>query len=137
MKHVGSILQKHIEDNKLVKKNIAESVGVTYNYLSTIFKKDTIDCELLERFCRVLHISPMMFFELEETSEYNYKSNNTIRVQKGNAELHIDSHNGDNDALLAEKERVIQTQAETISVLRQMLALNKPVENGTNSGQDH
>lgn len=135
MKHIGSILKKHIEDNRLVKKNIAESVGITYNYLSTIFKKDNIDCELLERFCRVLHISPMMFFELEETSEYNYKSNNTIRVQKGNAELHIDSHNGDREALLAEKERVIQTQAETISVLRQMVAMNKPEEKGTKTGQ--
>lgn len=137
MKHVGSLLQKYIEDNNLVKKEVAESVGITYNYLSTIFKKDSIDCELLEKFCRALHISPLMFFELDQTSEYNYKSNNTVFSPRGKAELHIDSHNGSNDALLAEKERVIKTQEETINILKQMLGLNKTPENGTDSGQAH
>ncbi|MDE6266272.1 MAG: helix-turn-helix domain-containing protein [Muribaculaceae bacterium] len=137
MKHVGSLLQRYIEENNFVKKDVAESVGITYNYLSTIFKKDSIDCELLEKFCRALHISPLMFFELDQPSEYNYKSNNTVFSPRGKAELHIDSHNGTNDALLAEKERVIKTQEETINILKQMLVLNQSSQNGTDSGQAH
>lgn len=130
MKHIGETLQKYIEDNEFVKKDVAECVGITYNYLSTIFKKDSIDCELLEKFCNALHISPLMFFEVDETSsttEYNFKSKNNVRTKRGNAELHIDSHNGrDDSALLAEKERVIATQAETINLLKRMLGLNEP-----------
>ena len=137
MKHVGELLQDYIESNNLVKKDVADCVGITYNYLSTIFKKPTIDCKLLEKFCKCLHISPMMFFEVEETSEYNYKSKNQVRTKKGNAELHIDSHNGGNEALLVEKDKVILTQAETIALLKQMLKLKTDPENGTDSGQVH
>lgn len=135
MKHVGRLLQEHIESNNLVKKDVADCVGITYNYLSTIFKKPTIDCELLEKFCKCLHISPLMFFEVDETSEYNYKSKNQVRTKTGKAELHIDSHNGSNEALLAEKERVIASQAETIALLKQMLNLRTAPGNGTDSGQ--
>ena len=135
MKHVGEILKTHIESNQLVKKEVAACVGITYNYLSTIFQKPTIDCELLEKFCNCLHISPLMFFDVEQTSEYNYKSNNQVRTKNGKAELHIDSHNNGNEALLAEKDRVITTQAETISLLKQMLGLRNCPVNGTDSGQ--
>ncbi len=49
MKNVGQILKRHIEDNHLKKGEIAKSVGISYNYLSTLFKQDTMDAKLLEK----------------------------------------------------------------------------------------
>ena len=135
MKHVGEILKMHIEASGIPKQDVAAKVGIAYNYLSAIFNKPSIKCDLLEKFCQVLHISPLAFFEVDESdSEASYKSRNTVWAKRGKAELHIDSHNGGNEALLAEKERVIASQAETISILKQMLGLNNP-GNGTDSGQ--
>lgn len=134
MKHVGSILKTHIESCGIPKQNVAAEVGIAYNYLSAIFNKPSIKSDLLEKFCKVLHISPLMFFDVDETVEHDYKSKNSIRAVNGKAELHIDSHNNDNAALLAEKERVIESQAETIAVLKQVLRLNNP-GNGTETGQ--
>ena len=36
MRHIGSILKEHIEKNGLKKGEVANKVGITYNYLSTI-----------------------------------------------------------------------------------------------------
>ena len=43
MKPVGPIIKRYIEDNKMVKTQVAKKLGISYNYLSTIFLKETID----------------------------------------------------------------------------------------------
>ena len=56
MKHAGELIKNHIETNKLVKKNVAESVGITPTYLSSLFKEKSMDCALLEKILSLIHI---------------------------------------------------------------------------------
>ena len=63
MKHIGHELFNIIEQKKLVKKEIAEQVGITPVYFSAIMRKDSIDAELLERICKVIGVSPAYFFD--------------------------------------------------------------------------
>lgn len=66
MKHVGQILKDHIERNKLVKKQIAETVGITQNYLSTLFTKPTFDAELVEKLFVAVGLNPAVIFDVPE-----------------------------------------------------------------------
>lgn len=63
MKHVGQTLKNHIETNNLKKRDVANAVGISYNYLSTIFTRDSIDCQLLEKLCNATGLSTGTFFD--------------------------------------------------------------------------
>ena len=63
MKNIGTELYAIIEQKKLVKKEIADKLGITPVYLSAIMKKESIDCKLLERICKVIGVSPAYFFD--------------------------------------------------------------------------
>ena len=68
MKHIGNILKNHIETNHLKKRDIANAVGITYNYLSTIFTKQSIDCALFEKLCVVTGLNPMSVISMPKPS---------------------------------------------------------------------
>lgn len=78
MKHIGHELLNVIEQNKLVKKEVAEQVGITPVYLSAILRKKSIHAELLERICNVIGVSPAYFFDdYTENKNIIGDSNNT------------------------------------------------------------
>lgn len=106
MKHIGQTLKNHIETNHLKKRDVANAVGITYNYLSSIFNKPTIDCELFEKLCKATGMSTGEFFDdgggqsktLSDIQQNTVIGSPTISVN--DAETFR--------ALLAEKERTIQ-----------------------------
>ncbi len=123
MKHVGETLLNHIESNKLKKKDIADNAGITTTYLSTIFHKESIDADLLERLCIAAGMSPMSFFEYPYAVHKEY-SDITASTVVGAATVTIGQEKSLRD-LLAEKER-------TIRILMHSLGIK---ENGTETGQ--
>lgn len=106
MKHVGQLLKKHIETNNIKKRDVANAVGISYNYLSTIFTRKSIDCELLEKLCKATGLSTGAFFDdgggstkvLSDIHQQTLVGSPTISVNDP-ATL---------TALVAEKERTIQ-----------------------------
>lgn len=106
MKHIGKTLKNHIENNHLKKRDVAEAVGITYNYLSTIFTKQSIDCMLLEKLCLAVGISPMAFFDVP--TEQNKLSDAHNAAAGCSASASISSETKAIVDLLAEKERLIQ-----------------------------
>lgn len=111
MRHIGEIIKKHIETNKLVKKNVAEAVGITPTYLSSLFKEDSMDCALYEKICHAIGMNPSIVFE---TSEPGVQMLSDIKATTmiGAATVTI----GETKALqelLAEKERMIQVLIAT------------------------
>lgn len=64
MKHLGKLIKKQIEANNLVKKKVAEEVGISPTYLSTLFNVETMDCQLFERICHVIGLSPAEAFDV-------------------------------------------------------------------------
>lgn len=122
MKHVGQTLKKHIESNRLKKRDIANAVGISYNYLSTIFNRETVDCQLLEKLCKATGMSTGEFFDdgggaskvLSDIHQNTLLGSPTISVNDPSTL----------SALLAEKERTIQ-----------ILMASKGIQIGTNAEQ--
>lgn len=106
MKHIGKTLKKYIESNGLKKRDIANAVGISYNWLSTIFNRSTIDCQLLENLCKATGMSTGDFFDdgggatkvLSDIHQNTVVGSPTISVNDEKNLL----------ALLEEKERTIQ-----------------------------
>jgi transcriptional regulator with XRE-family HTH domain len=107
MKHVGETLRSYIEDKHLVKGEIAKAAGISYNYLSTIFNKSSIDASLLEKLCKASGLSIYSVFDesIGAPGSISEVSANTV---VGNASVQITSENAMLRELLAEKERTIQ-----------------------------
>lgn len=115
MKHIGQILKKHIEENGLRKGTIATAAGISYNYLSTIFKQESCDAALLERLYVAAGLNPAIVFDNSAEANKNFSDINAKTVL-GNASVNI---NGDSPlhAVLQEKERIIAEKERTIQIL--------------------
>lgn len=106
MKHLGSIIKKQIETNKLIKKQIAEAVGISPNYLSGIFNQKSMDCELFEKICHVIGLDPSIAFDAPAPGSKTFSEISASTII-GPANVTI----GETQVLkelLAEKERLIQ-----------------------------
>lgn len=122
MKHLGKLIKNHIETNKLTKKTVAEQVGVSPTYLSTLFNQESMDCLLFEKICHVIGLHPAMGFD-EPMPGSKILSDITAQTMIGPATVTI----GETAALqklLAEKERTIQ-----------LLIATSGIKIGTESGQ--
>ena len=49
MKNIGPELNRIMTERRIVRKDIAKEVGITPTYLSAIVRKNSIDCELLDK----------------------------------------------------------------------------------------
>ena len=105
MKHVGKILKKHIEDNHLKKGQIAAQAGISYNYLSTIFRQESIDAALLERLFVAVGLHPAVVFDVPEQVSKNF-SDIIAQTILGNASVNI-SQNENLRELLADRKSVV------------------------------
>ena len=106
MKHIGALIKNHIETNQLVKKNVAVAAGITPTYLSTLFNQKSMDCELFEKICHIIGMSPTIIFE-SPAPGVQIKTDIKATTLIGDAAVNIGEAQGLN-ALLAEKERLIQ-----------------------------
>lgn len=108
MKHIGNELFSIIEQKKLVKKELAEQIGITPVYFSAIMKKDSIDAELLEKICKAIGVSPAYFFDdypssknvIGDVSNTAILGNASINISQGEVELL--------KSMLEDKERTIR-----------------------------
>lgn len=107
MKHLGQLLKNHIEANNLKKRDISDAVGITSNYLSTLFNKETMDCALWEKLCRATGINPALAFDVPEAGNKSY-SDIYAQTVLGPATVTIGTEQKTLLDLLAEKERLIQ-----------------------------
>ncbi|MDE6023165.1 MAG: helix-turn-helix domain-containing protein, partial [Muribaculaceae bacterium] len=133
------ILKEYIEEKKLAKTQIAKKVGITYNYLSTIFHKDTLDASLLEKLCVATGLHPMTFYEYGENGETVSYSDIKAKANVGNAEVKINHNSADFDRALADKERIIEEKNRLIEEKErtiQILLAASSIKLGTGTGQD-
>lgn len=130
MKHIGKILKEHIESHRLVKGEVAKQAGISYNYLSTIFKQPTLDAGLLEKLCIAIGLHPSEVFDVPEEIETRYQDI-WAKTLLGNAKVEINA-NENLRALLAEKERIIEEKERTIQILMGQAGYAVPGQNRDN-----
>lgn len=116
MKHLGQLLKNHIETNHLKKRDVAEAAGITYNYLSTVFNKESIDCALWEKLCAASGLNPASVFDIPAISNKNY-SDIQAHTVVGPATVMIAPEQKTFLDLLSEKERIISEKERTIQIL--------------------
>lgn len=127
MKHIGQLLKKHIEDNHLKKGQIAAQAGISYNYLSTIFKQPSCDAGLLERLFVAAGLHPAIVFDVPDQVNKSF-SDIIAQTMLGNASVQI-NQNENLRELLAEKERIIAEKERTIQILMGNAAPSVPGQN--------
>lgn len=127
MKHIGQLLKQHIEDNHIKKRDVAEKAGITYNYLSTIFKNASCDAALLERLYVAAGLHPAIVFDVPEQVNKNY-SDIMAQTLLGNASVQITQSENMRE-LLEAKDRLIEEKERMIQILMQQLSLTYPGRN--------
>lgn len=108
MKKIGPNIDAIITERGLIKKNIAEQLGITPTYLSRLLKSDSWDCQMLENVCKIINVHPSMFFDDNSCINIGGASASSIL---GTANAQVNITRGEANALrelLAEKERTIQ-----------------------------
>ena len=109
MKHIGNEIDKIIRNNPSLKtKDIAESVGISREYMSNIKKKASIDCELLDKISKVLNVPASYFFD--EDNHHIIGNQNQINNGIGTQVIMTNEQKEIEylKQLLEEKERLIQ-----------------------------
>ena len=124
MKNIGKELDRIITEKGMVKKKLAEHLGITPAWLIRLLKQPSMDCEMLDRICKFVGIHPGYFFD---DANHGTSVHATSSSFIGDATTHVEVTRGEVDMLkrmLAEKERTIQ-----------ILMASKGFENGTKTGQ--
>lgn len=122
MKPVGPIIKKHIEENHLKKREVASNVGITYNYLSTIFNKTTIDAELLEKICVAIKLNPLVFFDITPDMQSKQYSDISATTIVGNAAVQI-GRDTLTERIIEEKERLIREKDKLLEEKERMIQI--------------
>lgn len=124
MKHLGQLLKKHVETNNIKKRDVANAAGISFNYLSTLFNKPSMDCELWEKLCAATGLNPATAFDGPVGGNKSY-SDIQAHTVVGPATVMIGAEQKPLLDLLAEKERLIQ-----------VLLASSGLKIGTKSEQD-
>lgn len=124
MKHLGQLLKKHVETNNIKKRDVANAAGISFNYLSTLFNKPSMDCELWEKLCVATGLNPATAFDGPVGGNKSY-SDIQAHTVVGPATVMIGAEQKPLLDLLAEKERLIQ-----------VLLASSGLKIGTKSEQD-
>lgn len=115
MKHFGHTLYKIIEDKHLVKKRIAEKVGITPSYFGQLMNKASFDPELLESICKVIGISPGYFFDDWPSTALSIGEINNSSVS-GDATVNVGQSVEYLEKVIQEKERLIQVLLKQLDI---------------------
>ena len=108
MKHIGNTIKELVEAKGIKKLQFARDIDLAPESLSRFFKHSSIQCDLLEKICRILEVSPSFFFDEPGGSHQATAQASTLI---GNANASAVTQSGEMATLrelLAEKERTIQ-----------------------------
>jgi len=109
MKHIGNTVKCLVESRGIKKARFAQDIGLAHaESLSRIFRSKSVQCDMLEKICRVLDVHPAYFFDdAADLSTAMAQASTFI----GNANASAVAQSGELVTLrelLAEKERTIQ-----------------------------
>ena len=117
MLHIGNEIKKAIEENHLVKQDVAEKLGVSPTYLTRMVKLEDMRCSSLDKVCKVIGLSAAHIFEQNEQVQVQNVSANSL-IGDARAELNITPGEvATLRELLAEKERTIQILLQQIGTI--------------------
>lgn len=109
MKHIGSTVKSLIEARGIKKAQFAQDIGLQHaESLSRIFRSGSVQCDMLERICKVLSITPAYFFDDAAESPQATAQASTLIGNASASAIAQSAEIATLRELLAEKERTIQ-----------------------------
>jgi DNA-binding Xre family transcriptional regulator len=139
---LGEIIRRAVRDDNRSAKEICDAVGMSRGNLDKIYKKDSVNTDLLARICTVLdhdffqYVNPFVTAEIDGPRLYGAEDDPgerrtpISRLNKCLGDLHDTKKDLDFmerevaliKARLADKDRVIRLQDEKIDLLGSQLA---------------
>ena len=116
MKHIGEELYRIIEKKHLVKRRIAEQIGMDPSRFGQLMHRESMDARLLEKICKIVGVSPGYFFDDWPSENYTFGDINNQAIL-GNANVNIGQEGKHLEDLIAEKDRIIAEKERVIKLL--------------------
>lgn len=127
MKNFGRTIYKIIEEKRLVKKEIAEKIGLSPAYFSQLMNKETFDPATLEKICFAIGVSPGYFFDDWTSEKYTIGEINNQSVT-GDATVNVGSNLESIEQVLKDKERIIEEKERLIKILLRQAGLSESID---------
>lgn len=116
MKNFGRELYRIIEEKRLIKKDIAEKIGISPAYFSQLMNKESFDPQTLEKICLAIGVSPGYMFDDWTSEKYTIGEINNQAII-GDATVNVGANKEGIEKLLSEKERIIEEKERLIQIL--------------------
>ena len=109
MKHIGQTVKALVEAKGLKKSQFALDIELDHpESLSRLFKSPSIQCDRLDKICKLLNVSPSFFFEDSDGAPHATAQASTIIGDANASAVAQSAETAVLRELLAEKERTIQ-----------------------------
>ncbi|MDE6791792.1 MAG: helix-turn-helix domain-containing protein [Muribaculaceae bacterium] len=131
MKNCGELLEREIYRRKVVRKDLAEYLGIHPNNLSKYLHRSSFDVELLEKFCEYLNLDPAIFFTFRPNGVHSTMSVGSIHqdVVIGAAQVNLSAREAElMKLLIEEKDKRISNLEENILMLKRDIKLRDSLE---------
>lgn len=125
MKHCGEILEREIQRKRVERKTISEYVGIYPQNLSKYLRKNSIDAEMLEKFCHFLNLDPAFFFDYRPEGSIPAVSVGEVNQSVGIGAAHVNISAMKEEMmqhLLEEKDKRIKLLEENNDMLKKELS---------------
>ena len=124
MKNCGEIIEREINRKRVLRREISEYVGISAQNLSKVLRKDSLDADLLEKFCEYLDLDPADFFDFRPA--YAGGKTNIGKIDQdvilGDATVNFhDAEVALMNKLIDEKDARIASLESTVELLRSII----------------
>lgn len=138
MRDCGEILRQAIADKKVLKKDIAEFIGMHAQNLGPLLNKKSIDAATLEKLCMILELDPMDFFDYRPNLPgAKTRIGKIEQTLNGVAQVSVGEDSGNLlRQLIAEKDARISNLENTVRILSDILANKKTANELENDSAD-
>ena len=124
MKDIGYEIHRIMEDNHMIKKEVAEKAGISESQLGRMRQSKDVYCGTLEKICNAIGVSPAYFFDCPEGGGNNVSGGIHNSSVSGNALVSVGNRATEGEAKLL---RIIQHQEKIIEHLMRMNGLDAVV----------
>lgn len=122
MKHLGEEIHRIIENNKLVKRDVARKVGVDPSYLGQLRYRASFDAALLEKFSKILNV-PLGYFFDDYISSAPLCGDVHSQSVMGDAHVNIGENYRYMQELLRMKQNIIDEKQKMIDEKERLISI--------------
>lgn len=123
--HHGHAIKRYRHTLGIKQEALAADLGITQAMVSTYEQKKVIEDEMIDKFAKVLGISPQLIKELEEDPVTIIIENNTFESKEGDSIAYLELENDYSTRTYNPIEEILKLNEEKQALYERMLELEK------------